>query len=73
MESYVIHIYRRPTDRSEVIIGTVEQVSLGIQIPFRGKEELWTILSGTNKTTGRLRKARKKANQLRKGLDNNSA
>jgi hypothetical protein len=44
MESYVVRIYQRPEQPGDALVGVVEDVREGRQIPFHDMEELRSIL-----------------------------
>jgi hypothetical protein len=44
MDSYVVRIYQRPERPADALVGVVEDVRAGRQIPFHDMEELRTIL-----------------------------
>ena len=45
MESYVIHIYRRPRKRGETLVGLVERIGNGERKAFQGEAQLLAYLS----------------------------
>ena len=44
MESFVVRVYRRPETPPDSLVGVVEDVGQGRQIPFHDMKELWAIL-----------------------------
>lgn len=45
IESYVVRIYRRPSDQQHGLVGLVEAEGLGEKRAFATVEELWEILA----------------------------
>ena len=45
MESYVVHIYRRPRKRGEALVGLVERIGNGERKAFQGEAQLLAYLS----------------------------
>ena len=44
MESFVVRVYRRSEISPDSLVGMVEDVRQGRQIPFHDMKELWAIL-----------------------------
>ena len=44
MESFVVRVYRRSETSPDSLMGMVEDVGQGRQIPFHDMKELWAIL-----------------------------
>ncbi len=53
MDSYIVRIYRRPGQKSRILIGTVEVAGTGMRMAFSNSEELWEILRRKRRQGGR--------------------
>ncbi|MEW6715428.1 MAG: hypothetical protein AB1306_10110 [Nitrospirota bacterium] len=42
MDDFIVRVYRR--DENNVLVGIVEDIREGLDLPFHNIEELWTIL-----------------------------
>ena len=56
MESFVVRVYQRPETPTDSLVGVVEDVRQGRQIPFHDMKELWAILVHVTGKRGKLRK-----------------
>ena len=63
MDSYIIRIYRRDTDKPETMLGVLEAVSDGVQQSFHSRDELWNLLV---EAPSRDKKIKKKTSNVTK-------
>jgi len=57
MDCYIVRIYRRDEKDSRNIVGLVESVGIEQKTPFKGSDELLSIIEGREEL-GRQRKKR---------------
>ena len=60
MESFVVRVYRRSETSPDSLVGMVEDVRQGRQIPFHNMRELWAILV-EKQAAGKRGKLRKRS------------